>query len=156
MITSFRTVLGDRFIKGIKKYLNQHVTDYHGDSQSSNFKIITVAYEYDFDVHGGAVGEINLGTLNVPTNAPLILKQFTINYLSDVTGGIPSTFDLGITGITDYFTQDHSVPISAGVESSQTTSDLPLSDGDILFTIKNEPLTAGKFQLILSYYDITI
>ena len=35
MITGFRTILGDKFIKGIKKYLNEHITNYHTGGESS-------------------------------------------------------------------------------------------------------------------------
>ena len=144
-----RQTLGERVYSGVKKFFNKHVNDYHG-----NGKIKTQIFEYDFAVHGGDVGTINLGRLDSVSGSPLLHKQWTLNVLSNMTGGGTSEYKLGTTSNDSYFSGGLGIPSNVGVSESSTGSDLALpEDEDVIMTVVNEALTAGKFQMIVVWIE---
>lgn len=119
----------------------------HTDGLGSPLTKIT----YDFDVHGGAVGDVEL-ELTLPDNA--IVYGGFVDVITAPTSGGAATVALKIEGagdliaataIASFTGQLNIVPAYTGTTSVKTTAERILT-----VTVATADLTAGKFNIFLA------
>ena len=108
---------------------------------------------YDFSVHGGPVGDIELD-LKLPANA--IVYQGLIDVVTAPTSGGSATVALKIEGAADLLAataissvtgQLDTIPDGAAANVVKTTTEQTLT-----VTVATAALTAGKFHVYLFYF----
>jgi hypothetical protein len=122
-------------------------------------------YEYDFDVSGGAIGNINLTWVHgEPLIAGMIVKDFTIVVESTLTGSATPTITMGHAGDRDGYAIDFFADASAGSVINvgdragalvwDDTNDHNIfhkiassANASPSITIASQNLTAGKFAV---------
>lgn len=113
---------------------------------------------YDFATDGGAVGAINLRGDALPSGAVLTSSYLKVDTL--VTGGAGATVSLGTEAATDVraaATLATAPTLSAtGVKQGAVTNAAPIAltaDRHIVATIAVNALTAGRFSVIVEYFQ---
>src|SRR3990167_5369205 len=99
MITSIRTILGEKFINGVKKYIAGHVTDYHSSIYGSvTFESGTFVLSADgLDITGSDAG-ITLSNAGVPATLDTLVggTGYTVGTKA-TTGGTGTGLTVTIT-----------------------------------------------------------
>jgi hypothetical protein len=137
------------------------------------YENVTLAYEYDFAVDGGAVSAIPLRKLGVNgLGAGLVIKNATVLIETELASG-SGTATVGYTGEVDAYFKDLVATAAGGysalsqlggdkLQSSVTADDgmgtvdaladdlnLALSAANVpLLTVGTGALTAGKFKIV--------
>src|SRR3990167_5617533 len=158
MIDSFRTILGSRFIGGIKKYINQHLTDYHSSSFGSvSFESKTFALSANgLDITGSDTGitlsagiPLTLDTLVGGTGYTAGVKETTggtgtgLTVLVTVAGGIIQTASISNAG-SGYLAGD-TVNITGG--NSDATINVATISSPIITIPTTKRLKLGFFHI---------
>ena len=116
-------------------------------------------FTYDFSVAGGAVGIIALtddrgNTQTLPDNAVIISSH--IEVLTGVTSGASATVAFGIGGTPALFlAATGKASLGAGVTllgEASTPTKLTAAKS-VIATVATAPLTAGKFNVWVRYYQ---
>ena len=139
MITSIRTILGERFINGIKKYLNQHSKDYHGGINqpvkiykallSQNAPVATVT---DPTMIAGQIWTLDAyNAADAATIASLELVSGTLNALgSKYRSATDQTLNVNVATTLSY----DGAPYVVSSNSDDTFTPLINTIGEIVWT----------------------
>ena len=117
----------------------------------------TASFEYDFSVHGGAVGAITLTALAgmLPDNACIVGAY--LEPLTDLTSSGSATVKIGVTGNDDALiaaTAYNHASFDGPDKIVALTAEVPLkltADCNVLATVATAALTAGKFRVHVDY-----
>jgi hypothetical protein len=118
-----------------------------------------LVFEYDFAVHGGAIGTIKLGDL--PDN--FIVKAITVAIGTTITSGGVPTLEIGEDGGGDAngYVEDFGATLTAESAIKGTgaliTDDFHKVDAakdGVQLTIGANALTAGKFKVIATGFQV--
>lgn len=113
---------------------------------------------YDFATDAGAVGAINLRGDKLPSGAVIVSSYIKVDTL--VTGGAGATVSLGTEAATDVRAASTlaTAPLlsTTGVKQGAITNAAPVAltaDRHIVATIAVNALTAGRFSVIVEYFE---
>jgi hypothetical protein len=102
---------------------------------------------YDFATDGGAVGAIDLGSVDLPKGA-ILLKEAVIEVSTAVLPAT-STNALAVGGVTVLATG--TTLGSTGIKAGVTTSGITTADDKIALTVSGDAATSGVFTVYLPY-----
>lgn len=116
-------------------------------------------FQYDFDVHGGAVGTVTVRGNPIPDNA-LITGGMIVTKTNPASSG-SATIQLKAVGTDDVLAstaysalttaaRDDIVPDYTASTSILTTAEV----SSLTMTIGTAALTAGKFVVVLAYMEV--
>lgn len=113
-----------------------------------------IAFKYDFAVHGGAQGAIDLG-IDVPAN--ILIVDGMINVVTDLDSGGGATLALHIEGAGDVLAATGYGSLAAGLvdvvpDNTAANAILTTDTRAITATIATADLTAGKLYGHLRCY----
>jgi len=117
-------------------------------------------FEYDFAVHGGAAGDIEVEGTPIPSGA--IIKEGIIHVKNAVTSGGSATLQIKALSTDDILASTAkasltlnaliaTVPVGTAASSIRATSNITA----LTFTVGTAALTAGKVMVALEYVPPT-
>lgn len=111
-------------------------------------------FEYDFALHGGAVGDILVGPKLLPPSA-VIMDGF-YDVLTQFTSGGSATLQIKAVGTDDILASTAVASLTAGVgdivpDGTATNMIVTTAYTQLTFTIGTEAMTAGKMVVALRY-----
>lgn len=116
-----------------------------------------LSFIYDFDVNGGAQGVIQTGVF---TPAGMVVSWISLNIITTVESGGAALIDIGTASDDGIFFQDEIAIImlegfivpGTWIISDATPQANTLDSEELIMTIKDADLTAGKFICSALYY----
>ena len=122
----------------------------------------TLCFLYDFDALGGATGSLILtdqagAGQSLPDNA--VITEVVIEGITDLTSGGSATVALGYTGQTDAFLSAAAKTAANWNTNNVTVGTATAAVGKtgsavaVLATVATADLTAGKFQVWVTYFE---
>jgi hypothetical protein len=108
---------------------------------------------YDFAVHGGAIGSIAIADLKIPNKA--IIHSGYINIITALAGAT-ATIALGVGVPATKTTILTATAVASWSVGQLALNTLPIQIGsnapnNLIVTVATAALTAGKFELYLTY-----
>ena len=108
-----------------------------------------IADIYDFSIHGGAVGTIELPA-EIPDNAVIVGAY--VDVLTDPTSGGAATVAIGLNTTTDILAATAIASVTGVVVAKEQSAAFKLTaDRKIQVTIATAALTAGKMAICIDW-----
>jgi hypothetical protein len=109
---------------------------------------------YDFAVHGGAVSSIAIADLKLPNKA--IIHSGYVNVITPLTSGGSATIALGLGVAATKTAILNATAVASWSAGLLALNTLPIQIGsntpnNLIVSVAVAALTAGKFELYLSY-----
>lgn len=115
-------------------------------------KTVRIA-EYDFDLHGGEIGAIELPGMTIPSDA--VVTGAFIDVLTDISGGAGATISLGLETAVDVKAVTLVTSVSGisacAINWSASNMVKTTASRPVTLTIAEAALTAGRFNVVLEY-----
>jgi len=133
-----------------------------GNAQLGALQPKTLCFLYDFAALGGATGSLILtdqagAGQSLPDNA--VITEVVIEGITDLTSGGSATVALGYTGQTDAFLSAAAKTAANWNTNNVTVGTATAAVGKtgsavaVLATVATADLTAGKFQVWVTYFE---
>jgi len=115
-------------------------------------------WTYDFDKHGGAIGDITVGPKLIPSDAIIVMGA--IHVVTAVTSGGSATVAIKMKSSEDILAATAKASLSADAliatvvqPATASTWIFTTAASQLTFTVATAALTAGKIDVCLFYFN---